>query len=106
MQGILLNELDLNEIRSLGFTDFRTLGTEMHYDDELRYQEFIITKLEELDANTTKYMQGQDDAKLFIFSDNAEAIMAISRVFNPLPLRPFNIEDWPLDYSYKDNNDM
>ena len=104
VKGIILDELDLSSIRNLGFNNFRTIGPtgdqEMHYDDEPLYQEWINKKQKQLEAYSPKYMWGQDDAKIFVFSDVLAVQAEIQRLFPGLPLVTVNSDDYPLDYDY------
>ena len=45
-------------------------------------------------------MEGNDDAKLFIFSDCVEGTDAIKQVYKGFNLQEYESGDFPLDYDY------
>ena len=100
VKGIILDELNLAEIRLAGFTKFRIDSGEMDYRDKLAFQEWEISKQDELEEFSLEYMQGQDDAKFFIFSDKKEVQNKIKSLFSKLTMVEVNSEDYPLDYNY------
>lgn len=100
VKGIIHDMSNLNEIRELGFTKFRVLDDEMHYEDEDDYFVWLNAKESELDKFTTNYMCGQDDAKLYYFSDKEEVQEEIQRLFPTLRLVTVESDYYPMDYDY------
>ena len=79
------------------------LGIEMDDDEEFLelQQEEICRRQDELEKVTKRYMCGQDDGKFFIFSDDEEALDAISTLFPGFELEEHDLENFPLDYDYR-----
>lgn len=101
VKGVVLDESNLNQIRLAGFSNFKEDSNgQMDYHDEDNFYDWEVIKMEELDKLTSNYMQGQDDAKLFVFSDSTIAQEAIKEVFPNLEFIEVNSEDYPFDYDY------
>jgi hypothetical protein len=103
VKGIILDEMDLDLIRRNGFTDFVAVSEdEMDEDGTDRYQQWCIEKGEELEAFSPEYMMGQDDAKLFYFSDKQVVIDKIAALFPGCDVVEVDADDYPMDYDYRD----
>jgi len=105
IKGIVLDEENLVQIRACGFTDFRVLGDEMHYDDEPKYQDWCNEKQDEIELVSDEYMVGMEDAKLFFFSDKPAVIAKIAKTFpgcELITVTEKSFEDtYTLDYDYR-----
>lgn len=100
VKGIILDEQDLELIRKNGFIDFRESDGEIDSRDFERYERWLNTISGEMDAFSSEYMSGQDDAKVFYFSDKQAVIDKIASLFPACNLIEVEAEDYPLDYDY------
>lgn len=104
VKGVILDESNLDEIRANGFTNFTVVDFhgELEMDTgEDKYQQWCIAKQLKLDEFSLKYMMGQDDSKLFFFSDIPEVQEVIKNLFPASVFRTVDSDDFPLDYDYK-----
>lgn len=105
VKGIILDETNFDEIRKNGFTNFRVVDAwgeeEMDARDADAYQRWCISKQEEIENLTMDYMMGQDDAKLFFFSDKQPVQIVIQHYFPGSILVEVDDEDYPFDYDYR-----
>lgn len=98
--GIVLEFSDFDAIRASGFTDFRTLEDEMHYDDEERFQSHLCQLQECIEAVSDEYVVGCEDGAIALFSNNPLVIDKIKSLF---PLNTL-MDAYPVDRISIDHN--
>lgn len=96
--GIIIDSESKSDVESLGC---RWSAAEDGPEDLEVFQDLINDRVEALENITTQFMWGEDDGKVYLFSDDAEVAMpAIAQVFHEFDLVEVDLDDYALDYDY------
>lgn len=102
VQGVIIDMENKRDVVSIiDSIQWDPYFNELHYEDVELFINKILERENSLDAITSKFMSGQEDAKWFYFSDIEEGVDAISYCFPEFNLVEVDSEDYSLDYNYK-----
>jgi len=101
VKGIVINEQIEEHIKRIyPEVEWDSKNTCVKDNDWSIYEHASYTRHEKLEELTTKYMCGNDDAKVFYFSDMEEGIEAIKKTYPEFEIIETESDDWPFDYDY------
>lgn len=96
--GVIIDSESRGDVEKLGCT---WSAPEDGPEDFDLFQDIIFNRTEALEKINPRFMCGEDDGKVFFFSDNAEvATIAIVKVFPEFDLVEVELDDYALDYDY------
>lgn len=103
MKGIIIDSCSKIDIERLGCKCWAGTGDYVEPEDIELFQEICSDRQLQVDDITEFFMTGQDDGKEFYFSDIEDGIAAIMEVFPEFEVVDLNIDEYPLDYDYRNN---